>query len=296
MYYEIYLDVVFIINFMLDFIIVRITGYILRRKSTLLRCILAAAVSSFVLCIMYIFFMESFVENYFAMMLSMNVVTVVMTFYNKGDKPYKIIHILVVYYVVSFVLGGIINMVCVKAFDSAGLFKVAWWSVLLTGMAAVIAVRPLTAWIEGRREKRSICCDVELVIGEGQMRFKGIIDTGNHLKEPVSGKPVHVAELSAVEGGLKEDFVCAVKMYYEKGIIGSGLYAVKGIRMVPFRAVGTPEDKLLIAVSADIMKVKNELFEYTDRDVYVALYNGRLSGDGSYRILLHGREFIKERG
>lgn len=295
MYYEIYLDVVFIINFILDFIIVKITGCILKRKSTFLRCITAAAISSCVLCVAYILFMEMLVRYYFIMMLIMNLITVILVFYHRKCKVCEIIRALVIYYMVSFLLGGIINMICIKAYDGA-LFNVSWWSVLIVGGISFIAIKPLVLCIDRRREKESIYCDVELEMGGNKIRVKGLLDTGNHLMEPLSRKPVQVAELSAVEGGFSKDFVSAVKRYYESGIIDNGLYMEKSIRMVPFRAVGTPGDKFLIAVMADIMKVKNELVEYADKDVYIALYNGRLAGDGSYRILLHSKELMRERG
>jgi len=295
LYYEIYLDVVFIINFILDFIIVKITGCILKRKSTFLRCITAAAISSCVLCVAYILFMEMLVRYYFIMMLIMNLITVILVFYHRRCKVCEIMRALVIYYIVSFLLGGLINLMCVKSFGGV-LFTVSWWSVLLVGGMAFIVIRPLVLFIDRRREKESVYCDVEFEVGGKRISVKGLLDTGNHLKEPMSGKPVQVAELSAVEGGFSEDFVSAVKRYYESGIIDNGLYMEKSIRMVPFRAVGTPGDKLLIAVMADIMKVKNELVEYADKDVYIALYNGRLAGDGSYRILLHSKELIKERG
>lgn len=296
MYYEIYLDAVFIINFMLDFIIVKITGYIAKRKSTFLRCIAASAVSSCALCLMYIFFMEMLVRHYFIMMLIMNLITVVMVFYRRKVKICEILRMLAVYYAVSFLLGGLINMVCAKTVAGACLFTVPWWSVLLVGIICFMAVRPFVIYMDRRREQESVYCDVELEMAGKNIKLKGLLDTGNHLIEPISGKPVQVAELSALEDLFAADFICAVKQYNEKGIIVGGLHIGKGIRMVPFRAVGTPEDKLLIAVMADVMKIKNKVVEYADKDVYIALYDGSLARDGSYRILLHSKELIRERG
>ena len=54
MHYEIYLDMVFLINLMFEFVILRLTGSIVRRMSTLFRCFLAAFTGSILLCVMLV--------------------------------------------------------------------------------------------------------------------------------------------------------------------------------------------------------------------------------------------------
>ncbi len=295
MYYEVYIDVVFLMNFTLDFIVIKITGSIAKRKSTLLRSIFASVLSSSVLCFVCICNTRILVEYYFITMFIMNLATVFAVFYRKKTKIYEIICLTVIYYLVSFVLGGIINLICTNTAVGYYLFTVPWWNVCLVGAICLIMVKPIMMYIEKRRENKSIYYEVEIYLGGKIVKVKGLLDTGNHLREPVSGKTVRVAELSAVEGLFSKEFVSAVREYYKKGMVGGGLYLEKGIRMVPFRAVGTPESKLLVAVTVDCMRVKNELMEREDKGAYIALYDGELASDGSYQLLLHSKEMIKER-
>lgn len=296
MYYEIYVDVVFLMNFILDFIVVRLTGSITKRKSTLFRCVLAAILSSFALCVLYVYDAERLLKYYSGMMFIMNTATVFIVFYNRKTKIYEVFSLLMIYYTISFVLGGFINLICRNSSFGYYLFTVRWWKVCLAGCISLVAVRPLIMYIEKCKAGKSMHYEVEILIGDRGVGATALLDTGNRLWEPVSGKPVHVAELSLVAELLKEDFVAAVRQYYENGMADSRLYNAQEIRMVPFRAVGTPEGRLLVAVRADALKVKNKAAEYEEKNVYIGLYTGCLSGDGSYRMLLHSKELMRERG
>ncbi len=293
MYYEVYIDVVFLMNLTLDFIVIKITGSIAKRKSTLLRSIFASVLSSSVLCFICIFNTLVLFKYYFIAMFIMNLATVFAVFYRKKTKIYEIIRLTVIYYLVSFVLGGIINLICANTAVGYYLFTVPWWGVCLVGVICLIIIKPIMMYIEKRRDNKSIYYEVEIYLGGKMVKVNGLLDTGNHLREPVSGKAVCVAELSAVEELFSEEFVSAVREYYKKGTIGTGLYLENGIRMVPFRAVGTPESKLLVAVTVAYMRVKNELVEQEDKDAYIALYDGELASNGSYRLLLHSKELIE---
>lgn len=295
MYYEIYLDVVFIMNFMFDFIIVKVTGNIAKRKSTLFRCILAATLSSCILCFIYIFGMNILLKYYFIMMLIMNAATVFIVFYRKRTKINEIISLLVIYYTISFVLGGLINLICINTDMGYYLFTVPWWRVCIVGIMVMILIRPIIMYIEKCNNKKYVHHEVEITLGDKTVRVDALLDTGNHLCEPMSQKPVHVVEMPAVSQLFAESFLTAVKQYYESGAAESGLYLERGIRMVPFRAVGTPQGKLLVAVMADVMRVKNKAAEYEEKGVYIALYDGKLAGDGSYKMLLHSKGLIRER-
>ena len=295
MYYEVYIDVVFLMNLTLDFIIIKITGGIAKRKSTLLRSIFAAVLSSSVLCLVCICNTWILVEYYFILMFIMNLTTVFAVFYRKKTKIYEIIYLTVIYYLVSFILGGIINLIYANTAVGYYLFTVPWWGVCLISIICLMIIKPIMLYIEKQREHKSIYYVVEIFLGSRMVRINGLLDTGNHLIEPVSGKMVHVSELSVTEELFSEKFVAAVREYYKKGTVGEGLYLENGIRMVPFRAVGTPESRLLVAVPVAYMKVKGENVEREDKDVYIALYDGKLAGDGSYRILLNSKEMIKER-
>lgn len=130
-------------------------------------------------------------------------------------------------------------------------------------------------------------------MGEKEKKVTALADTGNHLVEPISGQAVHVIEIGVVEDIMDSEFLEAVKKFYKNGIMDTGLYRGKGIRMIPFRAVGTPNEKFLVGICIDRMKFKNHTIEYETEKNYVALYDGGLAGDGSYHMLLHGEEMMR---
>lgn len=116
----------------------------------------------------------------------------------------------------------------------------------------------------------------------------GLVDTGNELKEPLTGRPVVVAEVAALAGLLPVALVEAVA--------GSTLdwdlleHLPDGwtdlFRLVPFRSVGRPAG-LLLAFLPDRLAVRVRGGDcWKPVEGLVALVGEPLHPDGAYRALL----------
>ena len=114
--------------------------------------------------------------------------------------------------------------------------------------------------------ERSCHYQVTLVCGENTVRAEGFLDTGNRLKDPVSGKPVHVADRQLVEA------VCP---------------KVDKISMIPYRTIDGG-GMFLKAVTLDRMEASQggRLLVY-ERPL-VAASPGKLKMKNGCRVLLHG--------
>lgn len=305
MYYEVYIDLIFLINLMLDLLVLKITGSIAKRKSTLFRYFLAAALGSALLCLC-ILANAGFLwrHSLFAVVIT-TFLTVNIAFRHKKEKWYKMSCLTLLFYGVSFFLGGIINALCSytaigyymrAAYNSAEEKAVSWRLVCMVALICCCIEKPVIRLVQRIKGTKSLYRDIELFKGGKEVGIRGLVDTGNHLREPISGKPVHVAEISAISAILPQKFAAAVERFYLNGIMEDGLYLDGGIRMIPFRTVGTPKEKLLVAVTIDKMKFRNHAIECEIEKPYVALYDGVLAHDASYHILLHGTEVMKQEG
>ena len=105
--------------------------------------------------------------------------------------------------------------------------------------------------------------NVTLLYAGQTIKTRGLIDTGNHLRAPVSGLPVHVATV---------------------GLMKRLCPAVKGVMYVPYQCVGS--NGLLPAVRIDEMKVEGEKDSFVIPKPWIAITKGSLSPDDEYEVLI----------
>ena len=99
-----------------------------------------------------------------------------------------------------------------------------------------------------------------------------LLDTGNHLTEPISGKPVSILWGEAAKG-LSD---------------GTG-----GIFCVPFRTIGE-ENGILYAVRGSRMEIQMDDWRKRIEHPYIAISQKPLSQNGSYQMLLNEKLWTLE--
>jgi len=132
----------------------------------------------------------------------------------------------------------------------------------------------------GARHGGGELAPAELRLGERSCRLTALVDTGNTLTDPVTGRPVMVAEGEKVkslfpagecpDGGELRDPVAALEKR------GSGRW-----RLLPYRAVGV-DCALLLAVRVDSAAVGGEDYG----SILVALSPTPVSDGGGYSALI----------
>ena len=156
----------------------------------------------------------------------------------------------------------------------AGLSLLVW---ILTAAGGVLGAYGLLGIAAGqlkRRFRKRTYCRATLCYEGRQVTVRGLLDTGNCLREPVSGRPVHVAA---------------------SNVMLSLCPRARGVIFVPFQAVGT-ENGLLPAVCLDWMKVELDHREYCFEHPLVAVSREALSPAGAYQLLLQQEQWERECG
>ncbi len=110
----------------------------------------------------------------------------------------------------------------------------------------------------------------ELVLCGRKVKGEGFLDTGNSLSDPVSGAPVVIAGKGPVEEFLKETALCHPER----------------IRMIPYHSVGR-DHGILIGVVLDEIVVYTEEGAVSRRGVVCALCTHAVSAGKNDRIILH---------
>ena len=143
-------------------------------------------------------------------------------------------------------------------------------------MLICAAVGVLGLSIMGFREKGGTV-SVELRYGEKTLRILGLRDTGNTLRDPLTGQQVLVAgaDVAAELLGITRQ-----ELYHPVETLGAG--RLPGLRLIPYRAVGT-SGGLMLAIRIPFIKIGTR-----QGSGIVAFAPEGLDGNGNYQILTGG--------
>lgn len=141
----------------------------------------------------------------------------------------------------------------------------------------------------GRRNKEKQACNFLLCtfnLDGKEITLRGLVDTGNQLYAPFSGRPVMVAEYAAVAKLFSPDLRLAVEAWQDKRtgdfLRLTGNSQEKFI-VIPFSSLGH-SNGLLLGFRPDKVSLSNGLV--LNRPV-VGIYRQRFTAAGDYQALLH---------
>ena len=161
------------------------------------------------------------------------------------------------------------------------------WPVLL-GSAIGFGLLLHLVFRQGARHEGGELMDVTVSLQGRRQRLRALHDTGNTLRDPVSGQPVLVLEQDALRELWPPEAARIVEMRLPPEEKMARLHRLDGTcrwSLLPFCAVGT-EAGLLLAVRSDYVKVGS----ITYPRILLALTPGAVSDGGGYQALWGGRK------
>ena len=166
-----------------------------------------------------------------------------------------------VFLLLSMALGGIATGINVKSF----------WT--LTGAGIMIFILCRMGFRGGQKEY----VPIELCWNDRRMSLIALRDTGNHLRDPITGESVLVA---GADVGEKLLGLTAYQLAHPVEALTSG--GIPGVRLIPYHAVGQP-GSMLVAVRFRGAKIGN-----TYHDPLVAFAPEVLARGEVYQMLTGG--------
>ena len=282
MKYVIYIDVFFCVNLVMDFLILKLTSLYIKPQTTYIRCMLGATLGSLFGVLSLLISYENIIWHMFFSYIFIAMAMTVSTF-GLGDWR-KFVKNCIVLYIVTIFLGGLINF----------LYSYTYMGVFLQNILQGIRSKTTFSWMIGttsvaymclkmlvkvakRHSNTNMLVAVKLVHKGENVQLVGLIDSGNKLREPYTGKPVHIVWEEAVSKLLdKKD------IYTEK------------FKLVPFSSVGKKHgllkvitiDELWVYSLDDTSKNDREAI-YVKKEATIGIYEGSLSSVDEFQVLLH---------
>lgn len=184
MYYELYIDIFFLVNFMMDHMILMLAGRMLTCSVTHGRVCLGAAAGAFLTCVI-IMIPAAYASVRFILFHSIVPAAMIKIGLKiRWDRSFLKAYILL--YISTCIIGGVFGLFQPYLRVGSIFFALALLSFWISkGIWNVIR------YMARRKECR---CEVVLYKGSCILRVPAIIDTGNTLRDPVSGDPVSVLD------------------------------------------------------------------------------------------------------
>ena len=161
------------------------------------------------------------------------------------------------------------------------------WPVLL-GSAIGFGLLLHLVFRQGARHEGGELMDVTVSLQGRRQRLRALHDTGNTLRDPVSGQPVLVLEQTSLGGLLPPEVERIVTRRAPPEERMAQLHATdlgRRFSLLPFCSIGAPEG-LLLAVCSDSVQIGGTTYPRT----LVALSPGPVSDGGGYQALWGGTE------
>ncbi|MCM1175422.1 MAG: sigma-E processing peptidase SpoIIGA [Blautia sp.] len=262
MYYKLYIDSVFFVQFVMNLYLLSITGKVLKCTATHRRMIPGALLGAGMICLVILFPVFSL-----RIRLALGVIPVSMSMIRVvfAVRPLpRLIKSSIVMGVCGFFMGSIVLWMTSR-FPWVEERRYGIWSVALCGYIGYCVLRLLLRKL--RRERENNLKEVRIPLGEKNIQLKALLDTGNHLCEPISGTPVCIISESAA--GEFRDFFRPEKYH-----------------AIPYRSIGRKRG-MLDAYELPELVIEDSYREICCKRVIVAVCNTGISQDSLYQMILH---------
>ena len=288
----IYIDIIFIENLIINYIILYATGIISKTKIKNIRIIIASLIGATYSIIYYILKLEIYSSFILKIVLSAVMISIAYNTKNFKTLGKKVI----LFYLVSFVFAGaalgIIYMVNSQDITIQNGVLVGSYTIKTILLGIIIAFIIIIVGfniVKTKFSKKDLICDIEIKINNKTIKTKAMIDTGNFLKEPITNIPVAV-----VEHTLLYDVIPKEILNNMDKILGGDLEALSQeiqneympkLKVIPFSTLGK-QNGMLLGIKADKLIVQNEDGEKIIDKVIIGIYNKSLTKRGEYRALV----------
>lgn len=265
---KIYLDIFFLINMGMNFVILLIESFFCRRTVRVRRLFASSVAGASLACVILVLGVHRILPLMVLFYLAASILLIRLAF--GKTTPGALVRNVVMFYVAAFAVAGLlVQLQNVFHQPLTGIRMLTVMSLIL------LALRWLMPRIQRRQEKLGRYYRVKLRYDGGQIEGNALLDTGNCLYDPISRQPVMLGDAMFVKRLWKKE---------DRPVM----------RVIPFHSVGKKAG-LLQAFQAEALEIMTG-GDWTRIDKpWVAVCDKYVSVDGEYEVILHPDMLIKEK-
>ena len=306
----IYADLVLGLNLVVDGTLLAMTARMRGLRISKWRWAGSVAIGTAYSCLLFLPFIPLMLTLAGKVLISICMLIVAFGYHHLG---YLLRNMLVFYFSAFAIAGGAIGIQYLlqdaslwslsskaSANQIAEQMKMGAGVLLLALTAAVLCYWLAMKQQQARKQMKSFLVDVEIGIEGKTANCRGLIDTGNGLKEPLSGAPVVITNADAWQGILPEHWLACARAGADWNALAQlsnhsdesdgqpvNCTIDEGrLRLLPYRGVNQGT-KWMIGFKPDYIQIIHESHTYVCKQVIVGLDGGQLSHDEQFEAIVH---------
>ena len=258
-YYEVYVDILFLVNFMMDYLILLLVRRMLKCTATHGNVLLGACVGAMLTCVVMLLSLPSVIKFIlFHMVINAGMVQVGLRI--KDIRSF--VKAIIMLYIGSFLLGGILEVF--RPYVRVGSL---FFFLAIVGYYLALWIWKFIVCVQRWNQYH---CEVELYIGDKKYQVKALVDTGNGLVDPVSGNPVSIVDKEIAKKLLEKE-------------------QIRNIRYIPYRTIGKG-DGVLPVIRIERLRTRGE-HTCDIENPMIGISEERVSARGEYEMILNPNLF-----
>lgn len=286
----IYVDVLFLLNFILDYIILVTTAFLNNIRPNSFRMICASSVGA--LYSVLIFFPQLSLINILLFRICISILIVLVAF-----KYLTIINFLkniLTYYIVNAIYGGSIyafynfTVLGSKMNYSNGIYYIdlPLWAILLLSFSMYWLIRLVTILFNNRTQSKNIR-RIKIIFLEETISVNALFDTGNSLCDPISLLPVMLLQSDCLKSKLQAGVLKEIqKQSTDSLLILHKIYPELKFRMIPFKDISGNKSTIFAFKPKTVIDLERNK---EIPNILIGIINTQLCNDKSYEALLNSK-------
>lgn len=291
----IYIDVLFAVNFLVNYLLLRVCCIFSGLKVYKYRIISGSIIGA---CYAVLVFFPDFTlihSTVYKLLISMLIIAVSSPFFSVRSY----LKTLLVFYAVSFAFGGCVLGIFyfsnvgtrLGAVYSNGIlyFNLPWTILALSGVVFYTSVKLFTIITKRNMQGKNLKKKILLYFKDNFIEVTALMDTGNSLVDPVSLFPVIIVEYKLIKNLFSKDIrddLDRIGIDNIEWIMNDVTHKGLPVRLIPFASLGKENGLLLGFVPDKIEIYDNCGIRIIDKCV-VGIYEKQLSKDKSFGALLN---------
>ncbi len=272
-----YIDMVFIENFVINFFLLQAVTIILRLKIKNIRLLISSMIGG-----LYVIAMIVWPNRLYSLFISKIVLSGLMILVSfSKESMLTMIKAYILFILSSFVLGGII-LAFSGTVNNMGLVSIK--SIVFSVLLLLIIFSLLRELIMKKYKN----CDYKIKIYflEKSITIPALVDTGNFLTEPISKTPVIIVETPVLEDFLPDDIYKVLNKgeWYENNS-NQDKWTAK-IRYIPYNTIDN-ENKLMAGFEPDYVEIWGGDLPEIRKKAVIGMCNNALNKNKSFKALIN---------
>ena len=318
MYLEIYPDIVFILNFCMDFVLLFLVKLVNRKRSSLLRLCGGAVIGGSSAVLISLLPWLNSASGFFLTSVMINGISIIfkivaipaMLYLSFGKLKWAdLLKQGISFCLITYFVGGLMNSIyyetglklyLINLGDTIMFSNISLTFVMVTtGLTILISVGLIFLWRLYKRKEKEIY-EVELTFEGRSIKTKGLYDTGNCLYDPLYHKPVIVIERIVMDELLSKEYLDEFEntKSYLKGLGSEEEMAATleqsdtvkklllRLRIIPYSSIGKAQG-MMFGIMLDQLMVHTGKETICCKKITAAISENKLSPQEEYHVILH---------